>query len=92
MPGMASDFTLTNLKGEPWDVTDPAKRDEAEKLLDEQRPHLLIGSPMCTACSNIQNLNKAKRDPKVVAAEIEKARVHLGWCCHLYKQQIERGA
>ena len=44
---------------------------------------------MCTAFSNIQNLNKAKRDPNVVAAEIEKARVHLKWCCHL---QVDRGA
>ena len=47
----------------PWDFNDLAKCDEAEKLLDEQRPHLPIGSPMCTAFSNMQNLNKAKRDP-----------------------------
>ena len=85
MPGMALDLTTTNSKGEPWDFNDPAKRDEAEKVLDEQRPHLLIGTPMCIAFSNIQNLNKAKRDPKIVAAEIEKARVHRRWCCHLYQ-------
>ena len=47
---------------------------------------------MCIAFSNIQNLKKAKRDPKFVAAEIEKARVHLRWCCHLYQRQIDRGA
>ena len=47
---------------------------------------------MCTAFSNIQNLDKAKRDPKIVAAEIEKARVHLRWCCHLYQRQIDTGA
>ena len=46
---------------------------------------------MFTAFSNIQNINKAKRDPKVVAAEIEKARVHLAGCCHLYQRQIDRG-
>ena len=77
---MALELTTTNSKAEPRDFNDPAKRDEAETLLDEQRPHLLIGSPMCIAFSNIQNLNKAKRDPKIVAAEIEKARVHLSWC------------
>ena len=43
------------------------------------------------AFSNIQNLNKAKRDPAVVQAEIEKARVHLSWCCRLYQKQIDRG-
>ena len=85
MLGMAVDLTTTNSKGKPWDFNHSTKYGEAEKLLDEQRPHLLIGSPMCIAFSNIRNLNKAKCDPKVVAAEIEKARVHLRWCCHLYQ-------
>ena len=66
-------------------------RDAAERRLDQQKPMLLIGTPMCTAFSNIQNLNKAKRDPAVVAAEFEKARVHLRWCCKLYQKQIDRG-
>ena len=92
VPGLALDLTTTNSKGEPWDFNDPARRKEAEKLLDEQRPQLLIGSPMSTAFSNIQNLNKAKRDPHVVAAEIEKGRTHLKWCCHLYQRQIDQGA
>ena len=34
---------------------------------------------MCAAFSNIQNLNKAKRDAGVVKAEINKARFHLAW-------------
>ena len=92
MPGLALDLTTTNSKGEPWDFNDPARRAEAEKLLNEQKPQLLIGTPMCTAFSNIQNLNKAKRDPAIVAAEIEKARTHLRWCCHLYQLQLNRGA
>ena len=83
VPGVALDLTTTNNEGKPWDFNDPARRIEAEKLLDEQHPQLLIGSPMCTALSNIQNLNKAKRDPTIVEAEIEKARVHFRWCCRL---------
>ena len=55
-------------------------RDEAERRLDRQKPMLLIGTPMCTAFSNIQNLNKAKRDPAVVKAEFETAFMHLRWC------------
>ena len=47
---------------------------------------------MCTAFSHIQNLNKARRDPEVVRLEIVKARVHLAWCCRLYKKQVDRGA
>ena len=92
MPGLALDLATTSSKAELWDFNDPVKRKEAEELLDEQRPQLLIGSPMCTVFSNIRNLNKAKCDPSVVAAEIEKARVHFKWCCYLYQRQVDRGA
>ena len=47
--GMALDFIATSFRGEPWDLTNPDRRDEAEKLLGEQRPQLSIVSPMCTA-------------------------------------------
>ena len=53
---------------------------------------MLICTPMCTAFSNIQNLNKAKRDPDIAAAEIARAREHLKWCCRLYQMQVSRGA
>ena len=87
VPGVALDLTTTNSEGKPWDFNDPARRTEAEKILYQQRPRLLIESPMCTAFSNIPNLNKAKRNPAVVEAEIEKARVHLNWCCRLCQKQ-----
>ena len=61
-------------------------------MIDAHEPLLFIGSPMRTACSDIQNLNNAKRDPAVVQAELAKARVHLACCCHLYQKQINRGA
>ena len=47
---------------------------------------------MCTAFSNIQNLNKAKRNPENVAAEIAKARIYFTWCCRLCQKQIDRAA
>ena len=47
---------------------------------------------MCMAFSHLQNLNKAKRDPRVVEQELVRAWVHLAWCCKLYKKQIDRGA
>ena len=92
IPGIALDLTVHDEDGKPWDFNDPQQRRNAEQLLDEQRPLLLIGTPMCTAFSNIQNLNKASRDPEVVRAELEKARVHLQWCCRLYQKQLDRGA
>ena len=93
LPGLGLDLTGTDEDGGlPWDFNEPKKREKAERLIEAQRPVLLICTPMRTAFSNIQNLNKMKRDPKIVAAELGKAREHLKWCCALYKKQVERGA
>ena len=92
IPGLAFDLTTHDSSGQPWDFNNSDQREKAERLLDEQQPLLLMGSPMCTAFSNIQNLNKAKRDPAVVQQEFEKARIHLKWCCHLYQKQVDGGA
>ena len=47
---------------------------------------------MCTPFSNIQNINKARRDPAVIEDEVARGRLHLAWCCKLYRQQMSRGA
>ena len=70
----------------------PEQRDKAEQLLDAEKPLLLIGTPMCTAFSRLQHLNKAKRYPRVVVQELVRARVHLAWCFKLYKNRIDWGA
>ena len=65
IPGLEMDLTgVDEDDGKPWDFNDPTQRSKAEQLLDQQKPLLRVGSPMCTAFSNIQNLNKARRDPE----------------------------
>ena len=51
----------------------------------------LIGSPPCTAYSPLRNLSKNKRDPSIVAAELQAAKVHLDCCMKIYKIQIREG-
>ena len=85
-------MTTVDQDGNQWNFDIKEMRTKAEKLLDEQRPTLLIGSPMCTPFSNLQNLNKGKRDPEIVTREKEAGRRHLEWCVHLYRKQIARGA
>ena len=49
-PGFALDLTVVDPEdGSPWDFCKKEKRDKARKMQREQRPILLIGSPMCTA-------------------------------------------
>ena len=61
--GFALDLTAVDPEdGKPWDFDSPAKRDKALKLLQKERPMLLIGSPMCTAFSRLQELSRHKRD------------------------------
>ena len=69
-----------------WDFSKPGDRDVARTYVRQNKPLLLIGSPMCTPFSNIQNLNKDRRDPGIVKEEKDRARLHLAWCCRLYRR------
>ena len=92
MSGLAFDITVDDDTGQPYDFSVKTQGDEAEALLDAQKPVLLIGSPMCTAFSVIQAIIKAQRDPAIVERELVAGRLHLAWCCQLYRKHISRGA
>ena len=77
--------------GEQWDFSKPSMRAKAEKLLDAQKPTLLVGTPMCTTFSTWQFMNDKKRDPNIVESEKKSGRVHLAWMCKLYPEQMLEG-
>ena len=56
--GWSLDRTTVNDAGERWDFNDPRKRAQAKKLVQDRKPRMLIGSPMCTAFSALQTLNR----------------------------------
>ena len=72
-PGLALVFAVIDPSdGKPWDFNGPAKRARARMLVRRQRPYMLVGSPMCTALSAWQFLNKFRAiDPQ----QIERARL-----------------
>ena len=84
LPGLAMDLTTSDEHGEPWDFSKKSMRDRAEALIEQQRPILLIGSPMCTAFSSWQFINNSFRDPEIVAKERARGVMHLEWCCKMY--------
>ena len=90
-PGLALDLTTNDDRGIPWDFTKKSHRDRAEALLDEQRPIIIIGSPVCTAFSQWQFLNDPKRPADIVAEEKRVGKMHVDWCMKLYARQMSRG-
>ena len=57
-PGLALDFTTTDEDGNPWDFDQEHMREKALKLVDETKPELLIGSPMCKLFCTWQRINR----------------------------------
>ena len=89
-PGVAMDLTTTDELGEPWDFDIPRMREKARKLLRQQKPELFVGSPMCTAYSAWQRINK-QRNPSAYRRKLRAARKHLEFVCELYAEQVKEG-
>ena len=91
--GLALDLTTTDEDGKPWDFSDAFQRKQAETMIDEQVPTLLIGTPMCAAFSLIQHISKARRNPEDIVQEILAMKGVLrvvGDQCQ-YGQQTDQG-
>ena len=73
LTGFALDLTTVNEQGKPWNFDLKVMRDEALRRVREERPLLLVGSPMCTAFSTWQRISNLIRDPLVVQNEMRCA-------------------
>ena len=91
IPGFALDLTTADVDGRLWDFDEKEMRDRAMAKVKQDRPQLLIGSPMCTAFSTWQRINNLIRDPVTVAGEKRRAVQHLTFCVELYREQLKHG-
>ena len=93
VPGLALDLTINDPEdNKPWDFSVSAKRKRARLLLQDQRPYLLIGSPMCTMCSSWSSLNWAREaDPENRRRRTVAAQVHMDFVVSLYHEQLAAG-
>ncbi len=89
--GLSLDLTVNDTDGEPWDFNVKEKRDKAERLIRSKKALLLIGSPMCTAFSQLQHLNFSKMSKHEIEQVIEHGTRHLEFCMHLYRIQVNQG-
>ena len=90
-PGFSLDLSVLDSDGRPWDFNCEDKRKRALKLLREQEPDLLIGSPMCRAFSALQGLNKARMGAAKFEAMMEHGRKHMEFATMLYREQAKAG-
>ena len=91
-PGWSLDLTRNDPKtGEAWDLGCRKVQDRVRKMVLQDKPLFLIGSPPCTPFSTLQNISKHKRDPAIVAEEMRVGVMHLRFCMSLYLLQIAGG-
>ena len=89
VPGWSLDLTMVKPSdNEPWDLSKEKKKNQLFELIDVTAPHMLIGSPPCTAYSALQCLNGARRSAEVVQKELREAREHIRTCCKAYEKAI----
>jgi len=88
--GIAMDLTTIDPEdGELWDFNKPDKRRKAKEIVESKRALLIILSPMCTAFSTLQNMNKSKMCENKWNEMLDKAKSHVTLCMELIKIQIE---
>ena len=84
-------MTTTDETGQAWDFDKPECRQKARRLVETQRPLLLIGSPMCTYFSVLRNWFGPKMHPEKLKKELQRARNHLAFMFDLYEIQAKAG-
>ena len=90
-PGWSLDLTTSGPDGAPWDFSKHECREKARQLIRKSRPLLLVGSPMCTWFSILQNLNKGKVDPAEWQKGYDQAVEHIKFVFELYDMQVRGG-
>ena len=90
-PGFSFDIQTNDENGKPWDFDVPAQRRKCIERVIHEKPQFLVGSPMCTAFSALQALNKWRMDPTKWQALIDKGERHMRFAIKLYRLQMEQG-
>lgn len=71
-----------------WDFSIDRHRDAARRYIVKARPKLLIGSPMCTMFSNLQNFRPWTKERE---RRLQEAKVHMEFTISMYRLQRSLG-
>ena len=91
-PGWSLDLSTRDpTTGEPWNLADAKVQSRVRKLIMDTEPFCIVGSPPCTPFSQLQGLNKARRDPKIVEKELRAGKADIKFCLEVYTMQMKAG-
>ena len=89
--GWALDITTTDQDGREWDFNQFEMRNRAIRKVLQDKPMVLIGSPMCIAFCQLNHINYAKMSAEEVERRMQYGRKHLEFCVKLYGIQCGAG-
>ena len=89
--GLMGGASLDLLTG--WDFRNKLDRDLAWRYIKEHKPRFVIGSPMCTAYSVLQNLNRGRSEEqdKALKQKRTEADRHMQFMMKVYELQMAEG-
>ena len=75
LSGFAMDITCMDEDGNPRDFNKYEQHTKACKMVKEDKPTILIGSPMCTAFCLLRHINYTRMEPECVRIIMVKVRL-----------------
>ena len=93
VPGFVLDLTVMDPDdGKPWDFSRHSKREKALKMVRDQEPYMVIGSPECKAFCTSMALNEARsKNPEATRKAIARAIEHINFMITIYSEQLDHG-
>ena len=76
------------ITGTKWDLSLPNVQQKVLKMIREEKPQMIIGSPPCSLFSILQNGNP-NNGSKELLEEYEKAKENVRFCIKIYRMQME---
>ena len=90
-PGQTFDLRQDR-NGRSWNFLLEADRAEAKRLIQEEKPFIVIGSPTCTSCCTLnRHLNYRRMDPERVRQMKHEGDVLLKFAMEIYEMQLAEG-
>ena len=89
--GWSLDLITTDVDGRAWDFNSVEMWNRAARRVLQDRPLLLIGSPMCTVYSTMNDVNHARMSEEDVGARSRYARKHVEFSVNLNEMQVDAG-